>query len=103
MTQFEVGEEGLLVDHLTLKRSLGWVFFCNTNRFLETGDHSYVLVGNDLWIGDQSNEEIHQTATSLPIDELIRRNETGNSFDHQIPRPRTRGMISSPTSLTAPR
>jgi len=70
----------LLVEH-TIERPFGWVFFYNTRRFVETGDHRFGLVGNAPFIVDRRDGSVHPTTTSRPIGEIIRQYEASRPPD----------------------
>lgn len=40
------------------KKPYGWIFFYQTSKFLETGDHQYALIGNAPIIVDRIDGEI---------------------------------------------
>jgi len=40
------GDEPVIGDDWTIKKSYGWVFFYGSRRFLETGDPSAQIAGN---------------------------------------------------------
>lgn len=79
IAQLQVGKMGLGEDSVsllldeTLEESFGWVFFYNSNVYLETGNLSYALAGNAPFIIDRESGTVHYTGTAEPIETYIER------------------------------
>lgn len=67
----------VLLDEETSTQSFGWVFFYTSKEFLETGDFSYMLVGNAPIIVDKFTGEISETGTAHPIEYYIEQYNQG--------------------------
>ena len=67
----ELGVTLKLIDSETIEKPFGWVFFYNSQKYLETGELREMLAGNAPFIVDKSNGEIQETGTAKPIDEYI--------------------------------
>lgn len=61
---------GIMKNH-TLERSFCWVFFYNTQKYVETGEMKYMLGGNAPLIVDRMNGDVHETGTAEPIEFYI--------------------------------
>ena len=55
----------------TMEVSFGWVFFYNTDKFIESGDFRYAALGNAPIIVDARNGEVVVTGTAEPIEHYI--------------------------------
>jgi hypothetical protein len=49
----------------------GWMFFYNTKKFAETGDHLYALGGNAPLIVDRTDGELYVTGTAEPLEHYL--------------------------------
>jgi immunity protein 35 of polymorphic toxin system len=70
----------LVVTH-HIEKPYGWVFFYTCQKYLETRDFQYLLVGNGPIVFDRRTETLHQLGTVSPPDDQIRRWEA----DHLTP------------------
>ena len=61
----------VVVDKLTIERSWGWVFFYNTQRYLETRNFRDALAGNAPFIVNRYTGELRVTGTAHPIEHYI--------------------------------
>lgn len=64
-------DELTISDEGTFETEFGWVFPCNSKKFLESGELSYTLLGNAPVIFDNRDETIHVTGTAYGIDRYI--------------------------------
>lgn len=73
LDEFEraAGEPLDIMKNQTLERSFGWVFFYNTQKYVETGEMKYMLGGNAPLIVDRINGHVHETGTAEPIEFYI--------------------------------
>lgn len=62
------GIECVVLPEETIEKDEYWVFFYNSSKFVETGNHSYMLAGNAPLIVDKYECEIYETGTSQDID-----------------------------------
>jgi Immunity protein 35 len=60
-----------LLEEQTLERPCGWIFFCTSRRFLETGDYRDALAGNAPFIVDRDDGSVHTTGTGRPIEHYV--------------------------------
>jgi hypothetical protein len=65
------GETIVVDDSLTRDEDFGWVFFYNSNRYLQTRDSRHQLLGNAPIIVERTAGTVHVTGTAKPIDEYI--------------------------------
>ena len=65
----------VIVDEHTIEKDWGWVFFYSTDRYVETGDFRYALVGNAPVIVNRYTGERIITGTGKPIEQYIRKYE----------------------------
>lgn len=49
----------IILDEVTIKRPYGWIFFYQSQKFLETGNFSEMLVGNGPIVIEKANGTIH--------------------------------------------
>ncbi len=73
LAKLEVGRPFKLVvlDQRTREEDFGWVFFYNTQKFVETGDVQWALGGNSPLIVDRHTGDLHVTGTAHPIEHYI--------------------------------
>jgi len=55
----------------TIEFELGWVFFYQSKKYIETGNLGDSLVGNSPFIVDKRSGEIHVTGTAYPTKKYI--------------------------------
>jgi immunity protein 35 of polymorphic toxin system len=60
------------LDGHTIESDFGWVFFWQSQRFLETGNFSEQLAGNAPLIVDRRDGALHGTGTAHPTEHYIR-------------------------------
>ena len=60
-----------IVDELTIEQSWGWVFFCQSGQYLESGKLSEQLAGNVPFIVNKHTGELVPTGTAWPIQKYI--------------------------------
>jgi hypothetical protein len=65
------GLELILLDHLTIERNFGWVFFYDSKRHSETGNVSDALAGNAPIVITRVDGRIHVTGTALPLQHYL--------------------------------
>jgi hypothetical protein len=76
MAQAARGFDGLLrelriLDEHTIEADFGWVFFWQSQQFLETGNFSDQLLRNAPLIIDTRDGALHVTGTAHPIEHYI--------------------------------
>ncbi len=64
-----------LVESATLEHSFGWVFFYQSEAFLESGNFSDRLAGNSPLIVDCKDGSLHETGTAYAIEVYLNRYE----------------------------
>lgn len=60
-----------IMDEHTIERSWGWMFFYQSKRFIETGDHLQGLVGNAPYLVNKETGAFGFTGTAYTPGELI--------------------------------
>jgi hypothetical protein len=60
-----------ILDEHTLEADFGWVFFYQSQRFLETGDFPGQLLGNAPLIVDRRDGTLHVTGTANPVEHYV--------------------------------
>jgi hypothetical protein len=68
-------EELVILDDLTIEKPWGWVFFCNSRQFAETGNFMDSLLGNAPYIVDRHTGDLLVTGTAYEIEYYIERYE----------------------------
>jgi hypothetical protein len=68
-------EPWLVMDEQTIETDWGWVFFYNTERYLQTRDTRYALFGNAPFTVNRHTGEVRVTGTAHPIEHYIRKYE----------------------------
>jgi len=67
----EIGNEcGILDDH-TIERKWGWVFFFQSNEFIESGNFRDMLAGNAPYIVNKNTGNLHITGTAYEVKHYI--------------------------------
>ena len=69
-------------DRHTETHGFGWVFYFNSEKFIETEDLEHALAGNAPIIVDKSNSKLVHTGTSHPIEYYVA-NYVKNGDPHQ--------------------
>ena len=59
------GQELVVMDDKTVERAVGWVFFFQSKRFVETGDINDSIVGNGPILVDKRDGSVHQFNTGI--------------------------------------
>jgi hypothetical protein len=57
-----------LLDDQTLERDFGWVFFYNSQRYLESQDFRDMLAGNAPIVVTKIDGRVHVTGTALQLE-----------------------------------
>lgn len=60
-----------ILDEHTIEADFGWVFFWQSQRFLETGNSSEQLAGNAPLIVGRRDGSLHVTGTAHPTEHYI--------------------------------
>ncbi|MBP6841482.1 MAG: hypothetical protein KA190_29550, partial [Kofleriaceae bacterium] len=64
------GAEGVaILDELTTEKAYGWIFYCNSRRFVETGDLLHCLIGQGPNVVMRETGEIVELGSQHPSDE----------------------------------
>jgi len=61
----------VLLEHKTLTRSFGWVFFYQSRRYVESGDVRDALAGNAPIIVDRDDGTVYVTGTAFPVSHYL--------------------------------
>jgi hypothetical protein len=61
----------VIIDAATIEKDWGWVFFYESRRFLETGNHSSRLAGNAPIIVNARTGAAAHTGTAYPVEHYI--------------------------------
>ena len=67
----QTGTDLVLVPEETVEFDLGWIFFWDSKRYLETHDSSEALAGNAPIIVDRRDGSVHQASTALGTPEKL--------------------------------
>ena len=70
------GRDWELIAERTVKRDLGWVFFYQARRYLETGQARYMLLGAGPVYVVSATGAVVALGSSRPWEELVRAFET---------------------------
>jgi hypothetical protein len=70
-----------LIDDQTLERDFGWVFFYNSQRYLERRDFSDMLAGNAPVVVTKIDERLHVTGTARPLEHYLEKFENNSAGD----------------------
>ena len=60
-----------VVEKSTIERPFGWVFFYNSQKYIETGVFRYRLAGNGPIIVNKNTQTIELCGANKPVQELI--------------------------------
>lgn len=74
-------EEWVILEHCTIEKPWGWVFFYNSREYVTTGDPIFQLYGNAPYIVNKETGELVSTGTAEGIDDYIARYEATLSHD----------------------
>src|SRR5262245_25060991 len=67
------GIELALLDDQTLERDFCWVFFYNSQRYLESRDFRDMLAGNAPIVVTKIDGRIHVTGTGQPLEQYLQK------------------------------
>jgi len=70
------GIELALLDDQTLERDFCWVFFYNSQRYLESRDFRDMLAGNAPIVVTKIDGRIHVTGTGQPLEQYLQKFES---------------------------
>ncbi len=69
----------LVLDDDTIEKSWGWVFFYTSQRWHDTGDIAYAIVGNAPLLVERKSGRLIVTGTAFPIERYLQAyEETGD-------------------------
>ena len=73
----EIRSEGKarIVREATIAKPYGWIFFYESNEFLDNGTWSAQLLGNAPIIVDRNTSELRLTGTARPLEEYLAKYE----------------------------
>ena len=63
--------EIVIMDEMTIEKEWGWVFFYQSERYLNTKEFSDMLFGNAPYIVNRHTGELRITGTAHPIEYYI--------------------------------
>ncbi|HHM13108.1 MAG TPA: hypothetical protein ENJ16_06110 [Planctomycetaceae bacterium] len=66
------GDRLVVLDYLTIEKPYGWVFFFNSERYLDTQNVIYALGGNGPVVFETATSTITRLGSALPPEEEIR-------------------------------
>jgi hypothetical protein len=71
--KYILGDAGglAILDGETIEKPYAWIFFYNSNRFIETDDDTYALGGNAPLFISKADGQIRTFRTGLSVDEMI--------------------------------
>jgi hypothetical protein len=78
----------VLLEDKTLTRPVGWVFFYQSRRYVESGDVRDALAGNAPIIVDRDDGTLFVTGTAHPVSHYLRQYETEKRLRAKAARPR---------------
>lgn len=61
----------VVVEKNTIEKPFGWIFFYNSERFIETGESRYRLAGNDPVIVNKHNGSVEFFGSNKPPLEVV--------------------------------
>lgn len=69
----------IVLDDDTIERPWGWVFFYTSQRWRDTGEIAYAIVGNAPLLVERSSGRLIVTGTAFPIERYVQAyEETGD-------------------------
>ena len=63
----------VLLKNETIEREFGWIFFYQSERYLEKGNFSDILAGNAPLVVTRSDGRLHETGTAYPLEHYLER------------------------------
>jgi Immunity protein 35 len=66
------GDEVSIVPERTIEKNYGWIFFCESKKYLETGEFSHRLAGNGPVVFEKESGLVHHLGSHTHPQELIR-------------------------------
>lgn len=64
------GDRLVVVEQATMQKDYGWVFFYDSQKFLETNNESYRVAGNAPLIVEKDGT-LHWLGTGKPVEEYL--------------------------------
>ena len=60
----ERGDSLVIVEHATLEKEYGWIFFYNSRKYLETKNERYLLYGGGPIVVEKADGSIHELGSA---------------------------------------
>lgn len=70
----------VLREEMTISTHYGWVFFCNTREFLETGSVLNVIPSSAPVLVDAASGAMHSFGTRFSVDHYLREYEREHGY-----------------------
>lgn len=61
----------VILEQQTISEEFGWVFFYQSQKYVETGEFRHKLAGNAPFIIDRETGSLHVTGTARPTEFYI--------------------------------
>jgi hypothetical protein len=68
-------DEYVVIDIATIEKGYGWIFICNSRKYMETKDRQYFLLGVSPVVVEKEDGSLHFLPTPPPLEERIREYE----------------------------
>jgi hypothetical protein len=62
----------VILDEHTIERGWGWVFFYDSRRHRETGNHRFAVAGNVPYLVRRADGAVFETGTAFPVEHYIK-------------------------------
>jgi hypothetical protein len=74
------GDEWVILDHCTIEREWGWVFFYDSQLHRQTGDFKFAVAGNAPYFVRKNDGTVFTAGTAAAIEHYIEDFEAGGDL-----------------------
>jgi hypothetical protein len=74
----------VLLEERTISTSYGWVFFCNTREFLDTGNVFNAILSSAPVLVEAATGKLHQFGTRHPVEHYLREFERVHGYSDSV-------------------
>lgn len=74
----------IFLERRTITTSYGWVFFCNTREFIETGNVFSAILSSAPVLVEAATGKLHQFGTRHPVEHYLREFEREHGYSDSV-------------------
>lgn len=74
----------VFLEEQTISTPYGWVFFCNTREFLDTGNVFNTILSSAPVLVEAATGKLHQFGTRHPVEHYLREFEREHGYSDSV-------------------